>query len=162
MIAENDIRPKKFPKPAASLLHCENGRKLEASHVSIPCTSDRQGSNGIREVEINKEHKVNGNIETQPSSVFPRPSVSIEASENGEASTRPPHPDSKYLSQILSIPKMEDWSDFDDQEWLFGSDDLRSKPKAVACDSSEMLQVWAQALQIESADVYALPYVIPY
>lgn len=134
---------------------------MEASHVSIPCTSDRQGSNGIRKVEINKEHKVNGNIETQPSSVFPRPSVSIEASENGEASTRPPHPDSKYLSQILSIPKMEDWSDFDDQEWLFGSNGLRSKPTAADA-ATETAQVWREALWIESADVVALPYVIPF
>lgn len=161
-LAENVTRPNKLPRPASYLLPSENGWKSESCHVTISSTSDRKGSNDIRKVEINKEHSVNGIAETQPSSVVPRPSVSIEASENGEASTRPPHPDSKYLNQILSIPKVGEWSDFDDQEWLFGSDSLGSKPKAAVCNSSEIPQVWAEALQLESADVCALPYVIPY
>eukprot|EP00268_Persea_americana_P037745 TRINITY_DN37449_c0_g2_i3.p1 TRINITY_DN37449_c0_g2~~TRINITY_DN37449_c0_g2_i3.p1 ORF type:complete len:485 (+),score=133.82 TRINITY_DN37449_c0_g2_i3:536-1990(+) len=161
-IHENVTRPNKLPRPASYLLPSENGWKSESCHVTISSTSDRKGSNDIRKVEINKEHSVNGIAETQPSSVVPRPSISIEASENGEASTRPPHPDSKYLNQILSIPKVGEWSDFDDQEWLFGSNSLGSKPKAAVCNSSEIPQVWAEALQLESADVCALPYVIPY
>ncbi|KAI8538110.1 hypothetical protein RHMOL_Rhmol09G0076900 [Rhododendron molle] len=78
-----------------------------------------------------------------------------------EASKKPPHPDSKYLDQVLSVPKLKEWSDFDDQEWLFSSRNGRSSEKPDA-GSSEIPRVWAEALRIESADVCALPYVIPY
>lgn len=82
---------------------------------------------------------------------------------NGEAFAKPPHPDSKYLIQILSVPKMEEWSDIDGQEWLFSSTCLQSKKLEAGSPQVERTQhVWAEALQIESADVYALPYVIPY
>ncbi|XP_058093361.1 uncharacterized protein LOC131239602 [Magnolia sinica] len=174
-IHENEMRPNKLARPASSSHPpLENGRKIESCHIATQCAPDRQGAaTDSRKAEINKEqqqqqqqqqhHKLNGIIEAQPSAAVSRPSVSIEASENGEASTRPPHPDSKYLSQILAVPKMAEWSDFDDQEWLFGGDSLCSKSKAVASDVlSKTPQVWAEALRIESADVYALPYVIPY
>lgn len=159
----NDVRPNKLTRLASSFHPpFENGIKLEPSHTAIPYTNDRQRGTDSKKGEINKGHRVNGILAAQPSSVVPRPSISVEASENGEASTRPPHPDSKYLSQILSIPKMEEWSDFDEQEWLFGSNAVQLKPKAVACDASQVPQVWAEALRIESDDFCALPYVIPY
>ncbi|GFY82559.1 hypothetical protein Acr_02g0007990 [Actinidia rufa] len=82
------------------------------------------------------------------------------ADKIAQASMKPPHPDSKYLSLILSVPKMDEWSDFDDQEWLFSSKTCSAKPPNVG--SAEAPRVWAEALQIESADVCALPYVIPY
>ncbi|KAL5992108.1 hypothetical protein ACLOJK_013022 [Asimina triloba] len=105
------------------------------------------------------QHKVNGTVESEPSKAVVDPSVFME----DEASKRPPHPDSKYLSQILSVPKLEGWSDFDEQEWLFGSEALDWRSKATASDMlNETPQVWAEALRIEPVDVCALPYVIPY
>lgn len=86
-----------------------------------------------------------------------------KVNDNGEAFTKPPHPDSKYLSRIFSIPQMEEWSDIDDHEWLFSSNCLQSKkPKAGSSQVEGTQHVWAEGLPIESADVYALPYVIPY
>uniref|UniRef100_A0A3Q7GK72 Uncharacterized protein n=1 Tax=Solanum lycopersicum TaxID=4081 RepID=A0A3Q7GK72_SOLLC len=85
------------------------------------------------------------------------------ADQNAEASKRPPHPDSKYLSQILSVPVMDDWSGYDDQEWLSRS--KRTLPKSTEMSLDEVNKehcVWSEALQIDSADVCALPYVIPY
>ena len=113
----------------------------------------------------NKECKVNGIIEAQLLSISPTKhlSASAQASQIDEVSVKPPHPDSKYLSQVLSVPKMEEWSDFDDQSWLFHSNESQSKkPKVGFSEVDEAPQVWAEALQIESADVCALPYVIPY
>ncbi|XP_071720123.1 uncharacterized protein [Rutidosis leptorrhynchoides] len=70
-----------------------------------------------------------------------------------------PHPDTKYLNQVLSVPKLEEWCGFDDQKWLFSNKTGRpisQKP------SMEEVQVWSEAKHIESVDVCALPYVIPY
>ena len=100
----------------------------------------------------------------RPDAYPTRPSsTTLQVNDNGEAFSKPPHPDSKYLIQILSIPKVEDLSDNDDQEWLFSSNCLLSKESKAGSPQAEGTQhVWAKALQIESADVYALPYVIPY
>ncbi|XP_010274072.1 PREDICTED: DEAD-box ATP-dependent RNA helicase 42-like [Nelumbo nucifera] len=162
---DNEIRPNKLPRPSSSSHPFpENGRKLETCQTAIQFTSDRQGAANNHKVD-DKEHKVNGIIQDQPSSAFSAKLsfTTVKANGNGEASTKPSHPDFKYLSQILTVPKMEEWSDFDDQEWLFSSDNLRlEKPKQQSSGVDEITQVWAEALRIESADVCALPYVIPY
>ncbi|XP_068665573.1 uncharacterized protein [Aristolochia californica] len=182
-VHENDIQPNKLPRPSSSShLPMENGRKLEASHIRIPCASDRQGAPVGKKVETNKEHKINGVIENvsssiglrpphtdaRPSSNNLKPPLTVEACENSEVSpTKPPHPDMKYLSQIYSIPKMDEWIDCgDDQEWLFGGEksfrqDTKVEDEVVETGIAKPL-VWAEAMQIESADICALPYVIPY
>lgn len=79
-----------------------------------------------------------------------------------EASKRPPHPDSKYLAEVLTVPTM-DWSEIDDQEWLFTKAGPARKPdlEPVRVDNEDQ-HVWSEAVHIDSADVCALPYVIPY
>ncbi|XP_019184106.1 PREDICTED: myb-like protein X isoform X3 [Ipomoea nil] len=81
-----------------------------------------------------------------------------------EAAKKAPHPDSKYMSQILTVPKMEEWIESDDNEWLFGRKNPSDRKPGVADSNgvNEELQVWSEARYIESTDVYALPYVIPY
>ncbi|KAI3996761.1 hypothetical protein MKX01_041061 [Papaver californicum] len=162
---ENESRPNKLLKPVLPVHpFVENGRKLEPSQIAIQCATDiKQGPGNNLKVD-NKEHKLNGITEARPPSINPTKSslVSSHASENGVASTKPPHPDAKYLSQILSIPKMEEWSDFDDQDWLFGENIQLKKPRDGSLGVEERPQLWAQAVRIESADVCALPYVIPY
>ncbi|KAA8527904.1 hypothetical protein F0562_035227 [Nyssa sinensis] len=164
-LRDNDVRPNKVPRPTSHPL-TENGRKLEPCQTPILFTSDRQGA--AKDIKVdNRERKLNGSsIEAQPtlsiSSTKPSPAVT-QVDQTAKASMKTPHPDSKYLSLVLSVPKMDDWSDFDDQEWLFSSNDpLSKKPMVGSAGISETPQVWAEALQIESADVCALPYVIPY
>lgn len=61
------------------------------------------------------------------------------------------------------MPKVDEWSDFDDQEWLFGSSHSQErKPVVKSSEVGDTLQVWAEAVHIEPADIFALPYVIPY
>ncbi|XP_062109166.1 uncharacterized protein LOC133819829 [Humulus lupulus] len=104
--------------------------------------------------------------EAKPVSVSPmKPKSATTAPVDpvAEALARPPHPDSKYISQIYSVPNMEEWSDHGDEEWLF--DSMASEPKKAKVKPStveETPQVWSEAQQIESADIFALPYVIPY
>ncbi|KAL9235632.1 hypothetical protein vseg_010376 [Gypsophila vaccaria] len=92
------------------------------------------------------------------------PSTSGKEKRKHKSSSKPPtpHPDTKYLSQILSVPKMEELPEFDDSEWLFESKTLSSKESGDVSGKDRDEQVWSKAVHIESADIYALPYVIPY
>ncbi|KAE8712270.1 protein ELC [Hibiscus syriacus] len=160
----DDVRPNKLPKISSSQMLTGNGKTLESCQAPIPLTLDSKGPGTSPRVE-NKERKVNGIVEAQLSSVSPAKhlSSSAQASQIDVVSTKPPHPDSKYLSQVLTVPKMEEWSDFDEQSWLFQNTESQSKkPKVGFSQIDEPPQVWAEALQIDSVDVYALPYVIPY
>ncbi|KAK9733962.1 hypothetical protein RND81_04G104000 [Saponaria officinalis] len=74
----------------------------------------------------------------------------------------PPHPDTKYLSQILSVPKLEELPELDDSDWLLESKTVSSKEHGEGYGDDGDEQVWAKAVHIESADIHALPYVIPY
>lgn len=144
----------------------ENGRKLEPCQTAIQFASERQGTSSNGNVGV-KEHRINGLRGPEPSNaIITKPSSStLQVKENGKASVKPPHPDSKYLSQILSVPKMGEWSDYNDQEWLFNSPCLQSKKPMEAChwiEETPQPQVWAEASQIQSVDLFALPYVIPF
>ncbi|XP_061994966.1 uncharacterized protein LOC133712866 [Rosa rugosa] len=160
----NEIRPNKLLRPSSSSHPLtENGRTLEPCQTSIPFVSDKQGGANSVKVE-SKERKKNGIIEARSSSVSPAKPTSIAAQADpfAEASMRPPHPDSRYLSEVYMVPKMDKLSD-DDQDWLFGCSDTKSKkPKMESSPDEETAEVWSEALRIESADVCALPYVIPY
>lgn len=142
----------------------DNGKTLESCQAPIPLASNSHGAGTGLKVNA-KEHKLNGTSEAQVLSVSlaTHLSASAQASQMDEVCKKSPHPDSKYLSQVLSVPEMEEWSDFDDQSWLFHSNGSQSKkPKVGFSRIDEAPQVWAEALQIESTDVCALPYVIPY
>ncbi|KAJ0244349.1 hypothetical protein HA466_0189980 [Hirschfeldia incana] len=164
---ENGSRPNKIQRPVASpLSSVENGRKLEVCQTPLKPVSELQGTLSNPEV---KEHKVNGFIKSQePKS---RPTISsAKAKENGEASSakKRPHSDLKYLDQILNVPEREELHEVDEteeQEWLFGQPGMKllKKAKTVSTTSlDESLQVWNQAVSIESTDIVALPYVVPF
>lgn len=161
---ENGFLPHKLPRSVSSHPVVENGRKSEPSQTVLQFLSEGQGAASDCKADI-KEHRINGLRGPEQLNAFStKPSSSrVKVNENGGASAKPPHPDSKYLSEILSIPKMADESNLDDQEWLLGGNGSGSKKPKVGSPEIEMTpQVWAEAMQIESLDVYALPYVIPY
>lgn len=138
----------------------ENGRVLEHCQTSVLTPEKKVVSNNTK--TENKERKINGVTEAQPLSVSPmkaKPAID----QPPKPLVKPPHPDVKYLSQIYSVPKIEDFLGYEDdeEEWLFGG--VSKKPKVEPSNSEEeMPQVWAEARQIESADIFALPYVVPY
>ncbi|XP_057546729.1 uncharacterized protein LOC130825491 [Amaranthus tricolor] len=106
-----------------------------------------------------KECKINGTV-ADPST---KPSRETTAKVERKPEKPPPHPDTKYLSQVLSVPKMEELSNSDNEEWLFNSSSsLTRKPEAEPSGIDETPQVWARALWLEPVDIYALPYVIPH
>ncbi|CAA7050914.1 unnamed protein product [Microthlaspi erraticum] len=170
LLYENGSNPKipnKVHRPGASpLSSVENGRKLGAYQTPPKSVSELQGTVCNSEV---KKHKINGFIESQESKSRP-PVSSVKVKENGVASAKKrPHSDLKYLDQILNVPKREELLEVDDdeKEWLFGQSGVKLSKKQRADSSSsvsldEALQVWNKALRLESADIIALPYVVPF
>ncbi|KAJ8749155.1 hypothetical protein K2173_018624 [Erythroxylum novogranatense] len=158
----NGDRPNKLARQILfSNLVIENGRKLEPCQSAIQCASEKQVLADNHGVDV-KEHKINGSIASlQPIVCKPRQcSATIPAKENGEAYKKPPHPDLNYLKQILSVPTMDEWPDSCDQEWLFSTNVKSTKIEDSSLTKTS--QVWAEPQHIESADIVALPYVIPY
>ncbi|CBI40883.3 unnamed protein product, partial [Vitis vinifera] len=162
---ENRMQPNKLPRPIASSDPIvENGWKSDPSQIITQFAPEKQVLPFNHKADI-KEHKFNALAETQHSNSasMNSSSTTVQTTEKCEASAKQPHPDSKYLSQILSVPKIEECSNFDDQEWLFSSKNPQSKNMEVGSLGFDgTMQVWAEALPIKSADVSALPYVIPY
>lgn len=140
----------------------DNGRILEPYQISTPDPSYRSQEDNCIKVE-NKECKINGIIETKPFSASSKKTHTAIVSTDllTEAYLRPPHPDTKYLAQVYSVPKVDHWSDFD-EEWLFGGNLPERRSMVKSSEVGDTPQVWAEALHIEHADAFALPYVIPY
>lgn len=136
----------------------ENGRKIAGPKIDKAVDSQR--AYAVHKMD-EKEFRKNGTLECKDL-VSSRPSsASVKDKEKIAASMKPPHPDLKYLSQVLTIPKVE-WSQFDDQDWLFGCKDSKAKRPKLSSQIDWTKQVWAEAIQVESADVTFMPYVIPY
>ncbi|KAJ0249610.1 hypothetical protein HA466_0150800 [Hirschfeldia incana] len=164
---ENGSRPNKIQRPVASpVSSVENGRKLGGTQTLPKPVSELQGP-VCSNPEV-KEHGVNGFTDSQESKNRPATS-SVKVKENGESSSKKrPHPDLKYLDLILNVPQREELCEVgenEEQEWLFGQSGVKllKKPRTDSTTSlDESLQVWNQALRIESADLVALPYVVPF
>ncbi|KAJ6777066.1 MYB-LIKE PROTEIN X [Salix koriyanagi] len=170
----NDIKPNKLPRPVSSLpLSAEMGRM--PGTCQDPTAAIRGKQEAVKSDKVDtKGHEINGLIEAQALSISSTTqllSVSLmkpfhstaQTDQIAEVSRKQPHPDSKYLLEVLAVPKMEDCSDFEDQEWLFQSaNSQEKKPKVGFSGVDKTPLVWSEALHIESGDVYALPYVIPY
>ncbi|GER39827.1 U2 snRNP auxilliary factor [Striga asiatica] len=172
---EREIRPIKMQR-SSSHQSTENGRQLEPPRTLVRSSNDKQAVPSNVEVD-NNERLTNGTFEAQkPSSSIPNTHAAtvqiVEFSKlpqfdsnsavvTAEAS-RSPHPDSKYLAEVLTVPKnMSDLSENDDQLWLFG-DRVPRKPKLDSFEFDDNVHVWSEAVHIESADICALPYVVPY
>lgn len=164
LLLTGDLKPYKLARTTSSSHQfSENGRILEPCQTSVPNASDRHGAASNHRAD-NKERKINGIIDQSSSDSMKSMFVTAQADQIAQVSTKPPHPDSKYLNEVYMVPKMGcEWSVYDDQEWLSSSSDLQSeKSKVESLGVEDTPQVWDEALRIESADVCALPYVIPY
>lgn len=169
--AANESEPVKLARPPPQPM-IENGRMLKACQTPIFSPPDLQGA--VDNVMVgNKEHMINGLIEAHALSSPATQSFSIsslnplltpsQVDQRAEVSQKQPHPDTKYLHEILPVSKVEEWSTFDDQEWLFQDKEPQpKKSKVCSYGADETPLVWAQTLRIDSADMYALPYVVPY
>lgn len=162
VITENDSQPNKFQRTTPSPHLVENGRTVDLSDVACSFIKPEAINNiEVRKLPLDiKEHTVNGTRVAHSSPDGSRhPAVVVNAKV--QVSVKAPHPDSKYLSEIYSVPKIYDVPEYDDQEWLLGSCHFQSTQKSKL-SADETPQVWAEAVTLGSEDVLALPYVIPF
>ncbi|XP_010450963.1 PREDICTED: myb-like protein X [Camelina sativa] len=162
---ENGSKPNEIPTPVgSSIASVENGRN------SVACQTHPKLVSELQEIVTNpevKEQKINGFFFSQEVKCH-SPVSSGKVKERVEVSARKrPHSDLKYLDQLLNVPKREELPEVDDdeQEWLFGQSGVRLLKKQRADYTNSVVEnpeVWNQALRIESADILALPYVVPF
>ncbi|KAH0470490.1 hypothetical protein IEQ34_000213 [Dendrobium chrysotoxum] len=164
-IKENDERPGKIPKLTSASQSLVNGR-LSELHLTAPSSIFLKSGaiNNLRPDRLleNKERMINGNAISQHPPLELKPPASGGPTKNSDVSlVLLPHPDSKYLSQIYTVPKMVESPESDDQEWLFNFHDSLQKSK-TELKAEKIPQVFAEAMRIDSADILALPYVVPF
>ncbi|XP_023641667.1 uncharacterized protein LOC17891830 [Capsella rubella] len=167
LLYENGSRPNKTAMPVgSSVSSMENGRNPGPCqiHPKLPKpVSELQETMYNPEV---KQHKINGFILSQELKCH-SPVSSVKVKDFGEASAiKRPHPDLECLNQILNVPKREELHgvDDDEQEWLYGQSGVKLLKQRAGYANSlvETPKVWNQALRIESADILAFPYVVPF
>ncbi|KAG6501404.1 hypothetical protein ZIOFF_041284 [Zingiber officinale] len=158
---DTNLRPNKVQRANFSThLHEQNGRTLGSSYIAHTSLKPEAAGNKLPTNAVGqKEHTMNGISEAKPSSAGLMHSVAAETDINRKVHASP-HPDFVYLEQLYSIPKVDEYPEYDDQEWLLRSHHAqKSKSKLDAC---EIPQVWSEAMRIESVDTVALPYVVPF
>ncbi|XP_006659595.1 glutamic acid-rich protein-like [Oryza brachyantha] len=175
----NDVKKRKDVDPNTSLLVAEHGmrmNKLPRISPTIPCASDEilEHSHGSRpssstvpvgantsEADRFQDSKECCNNDVTGSHHLKEPKTSISSSNCGSSpvSLKPPHPDAMYLNQVYSIPAMDDFSECIDQDWLLSRCSVDRKSEIL--EAAQPSQVWAEARLIDSADVVALPYIVP-
>ncbi|CAM8887366.1 unnamed protein product [Rhodiola kirilowii] len=149
--------PNKLSRPSSSFhLHSENGKTPEPRQIPLKPSPDGQGATNI--FKVDKVGKVNGIIDT----LVQRPATEQVI----QARPQSPHPDTKRLIEVLSVPKIEELSEIDDSDWLISSNKGQEKKHKVDGSHTSTIadtpHVWSKATTINPADVCALPYVIPY
>lgn len=158
---EHSMRMTKMPRTSpAKHLHV-NGETLKHSpETALCCSRLPVGTNPFEAhmLQHNNECYNNGITGTHYLEEH-KSSVSSSSYDSSEVSLTPPHPDTKYLSQVYSIPAVEDCSEYVDQDWLFSGD--RVHQKSTVLEAAQPPQVWAEAEIIDCADVVAMPYVFP-
>lgn len=163
MLADHHSMPMtKMPRTSPANHLCVNGEMLKNSQGTAPTLPVGTNPREAGMLEDSKECNKNGMtgllyLEEHNSAVSP------SSYGSSEVSLTPPHPDTKYLSQVYSVPAADDRSEYIDQDWLFSGDRVRvhQKKKTTMFEAAEAPQVWAEAQLIDSADVVALPYVVP-
>ncbi|KAL6644489.1 hypothetical protein ACP70R_016097 [Stipagrostis hirtigluma subsp. patula] len=159
-LCEPSLITNKLPRISPTNLTCANGEISHHAQGTIPYSSMELVGADISEVDRHghqngKEGYNTGSHYLEESKIL----VSSPSYDINKGGLKPPHPDTKYLSQVYSIPSGDVFSKCIDQGWLFSGDHVEQK-KGVS-EAAESPQVWAEAQLIGSAEVVALPYIVP-
>ncbi|XP_047087287.1 myb-like protein X [Lolium rigidum] len=156
---EHGMRMTKMPRTSPANHLRVNGKTLKHSQGTAPCSSTLSagstpcGADMLQDIKECCNDGITGSRYLEKHKSL----VSSASYDSSEVYLTPPHPDTKYLSQLYSIPAADDCSEYIDQDWLFSGDLVHRKSTVAA----EPLQVWAEAQPMDSADVVAMPYIVP-
>ncbi|XP_062191529.1 uncharacterized protein LOC133895316 isoform X2 [Phragmites australis] len=155
---QHSMRTAKLPRMSPTNLTCMDEEILQRSQgITTYSATELVGTNTCNI----DQHKPQGsyNITGPHYSEEHIASVSPSGYESNKGYLKQPHPDTKYLSQVHSIPSTEDFPEYIDQDWLFPEDHVEWK--TAKSEAAESCQVWSDAQLIDTAGVVALPYVVP-
>uniref|UniRef100_A0ACD6AM06 Uncharacterized protein n=1 Tax=Avena sativa TaxID=4498 RepID=A0ACD6AM06_AVESA len=157
---EHSMRRTKMPRMSPANHLRVNEETLKNSQGTAPSSTLPVGATPCKADMLLDNNECYNNSNTGPHHLEEHKSaVSSSSYDSREVSLTPPHPDTKYLSQVYSIPAVGDCSEFIDQDWLFSGDHVHQK--STILEAAKPLQVWSEAKPIDSADVIAMPYVVP-
>ncbi|KAG0524416.1 hypothetical protein BDA96_07G209300 [Sorghum bicolor] len=136
-------------------LDCLNEQKFASDIRKMKDFYPNSSSHGQHECQHSYNNGITGSryLEEQ------MPSISSSGYESNKGYLKQPHPDTKYLSQVHCIPSTLDFSEYIDQDWLFSVGHVKQTETLEAIESH---QVWTDAQLIDTADVSAMPYVVPF
>ncbi|WVZ92047.1 hypothetical protein U9M48_038144 [Paspalum notatum var. saurae] len=158
--SERNMRTSKLPRMSPTNLTCADEKMSqhpqETAHYS---STELVGANNCDIGLHEHQERYNNGITDSRYSEEHAPSVSSSCYESNAGYPKQTHPDTKYLSQVHSIPSTPDFSEYIDQGWLFSEDNVERKTERF--EAAESCQVWSDAQLIGTADVIALPYVVP-
>ncbi|XP_066352009.1 uncharacterized protein [Miscanthus floridulus] len=157
---EHSMRTSKLPMTSLSSLTCVDEKiSQHPQWITHQSSTELAGVNTCDLGQHECRHSYNNGITGSRYSEEQMPSVSSSGYESNKGYLKQPHPDTKYLSQVHCIPSTQDFSEYIDQDWLFSVDHVRWK--TVTLEAVESRQVWSDAQLIDTADVIAMPYVVP-
>ncbi|KAK3123922.1 hypothetical protein QOZ80_8AG0638030 [Eleusine coracana subsp. coracana] len=157
---ENGMKTTKLPRMSPTNITRVNGKTSPHTQEIAPYSSTELVGANTQEVDWHKPQGGYSNGITG-SRYLEQQKVSVSSSvyDTNEGYLKPPHPDTKYLSQVESVPPREDISECIDQDWLFPEDHVERK--TATFEAAESHQVWSGVQLVDTAGVVALPYVVP-
>ncbi|XP_074559786.1 uncharacterized protein LOC141815805 [Curcuma longa] len=159
---DTNFRPSKIQNTNFSTpLHEENGT-LQSSDIVFPRLKPEAIGNELSLKAIDQQECIKNGTKTQSSSAL---SMYPVAAKTGTINTKvgaTPHPDCVYLDRLYTIPKVDGYTEYDDQEWVFSSYHDRKSNSKLQANANDIPQVWSETIKIESENVLALPYVVPF
>ncbi|KAJ1269279.1 hypothetical protein BS78_07G199200 [Paspalum vaginatum] len=158
--SEHRMRTSKLPRMSPTNLTCVDEKMSQHPQEIVHYSSiELFEANNCDIGRHDHQDRYNNGITGSRYSEEHVPSVSSSCYESNTGYLKQTHPDTKYLSQVHSIPSPPDFSEYIDQGWLFSEDNIERKTGTF--EAAESCQVWSDAQLIGTADVIALPYVVP-
>jgi len=157
---ENSMRTSKLSMISLSNLTCVDGKmSRHPQRIKYRYSTELIGLNTCDIGQHECQHSYNNGITGSRYLEEQMPSISSSGYESNKGYLKQPHPDTKYLSQVHCIPSTLDFSEYIDQDWLFSVGHVKQTETLEAIESH---QVWTDAQLIDTADVSAMPYVVPF
>ncbi|XP_042452585.1 bromodomain-containing protein DDB_G0270170-like [Zingiber officinale] len=158
---DTNFRPNKTQNTNFSTPLCEENGTLESSDIVFPRLKPEAIGNKLSLNAIDQEECIKNSItKTQSSSALSMYPVAAKTDMTKVGAT--PHPDCVYLDRLYTIPKVDGYPEYDDQEWVFSSCHDRKSNSKLQANANEVPQVWSETIKIESENVLAMPYVVPF
>ncbi|KAG6495510.1 hypothetical protein ZIOFF_043335 [Zingiber officinale] len=142
---DTNFRPNKTQNTNFSTPLCEENGTLESSDIVFPRLKPEAIGNKLSLKAIDQEECIKNSItKTQSSSALSMYPVAAKTDMTKVGAT--PHPDCVYLDRLYTIPKVDGYPEYDDQEWVFSSCHDRKSNSKLQANANEVPQCLARKI----------------